>query len=296
MVYSITLIYHKSKGYIVARRYKSNPETENSWVAFLIVLILYNILSATLPNYEVVWLWVCFFSWIALCGLFSFLDERAKNKQKSTNITTNNSVNSRISDSSSASRVSVSKNKDNYTHEVKEKLFNEYIEKETDRIIKDNNLSDYKDKQAARMIAINNTKHSPEIMSDVWNLPIATAKEVEESISIQEEKKIANHTAYEGRISNKDKNKLKSVLGYKCEACGTDMSAIYGNIGQNYIELHHKIPYSDMKENEIRILTDKEFCVLCPNCHRMIHKLPNAGDIDLLTRIIKLNRKTDDSN
>lgn len=51
-----------------------------------------------------------------------------------------------------------------------------------------------------------------------------------------------------------------------------------------------------MKENEIRILTDKEFCVLCPNCHRMIHKLSNAGDIDLLTRIIKLNRKTDDSN
>lgn len=288
-------LYHKSKGFFVTRRYKSDPETVNAWAAFWITLIIVGILSNLIPfgdKLSFIWFWIGLFMWIGLCGLFSFLDSNAKNKQKSTT-TNNNGVSGGMSGYGNVSCVSVSKNNNNnYTHkEAKEKLFNEYIEKETDRIIKDNNISDYKDKQAARMIAINNTKHSPEAMSDIWNIPVATAKEVEESISIQEEKKVANHTAYEGRISNKDKNKLKSVLGYKCEACGTDMSVIYGNLGQNYIELHHKIPYSDMKENETRTLTDREFCVLCPNCHRMIHKLPDASDINLLSRIIKLNKK-----
>ena len=141
------------------------------------------------------------------------------------------------------------------------------------------------------MIAINNTKHSLEVMSNIWGLTPEIAKEIEEHISVKEDKRTTNHVAYEGRINNKDKNRLKSLLGYECEACGTDMSEIYGYIGQNYIELHHKIPYSDMKDNETRMLTDKEFCVLCPNCHRMIHKLPDAADIDLLARIVKLNKK-----
>ena len=295
MVYSIMLMYHQSKGTIVVRRYKSDPETENSWAAFWITLIVIGILSNLIPfgeKLDYLWFYIGFFMWIGLGVLFEFLDNNARNKQKSTApITNKDNISNKNYDSDNVSHVSVRKTENNYTRETKEKLFNDYIDRETEKIIKDNNISDNKDKQAARMIAINNAKHSSEVISDIWDIPAETAKEVEDSISVQEEKKIANHVAYEGRINNKDKNKLKSILGYKCEACGTDMSIIYGNIGQKYIELHHKIPYSNMKENETRTLTDKEFCVLCPNCHRMIHKLPDAGDIDLLTRIIKLNRK-----
>lgn len=178
-----------------------------------------------------------------------------------------------------------------YTDNKHEYKIDDYINNETQHLIKNNELTDAKDIYAAKLVATNKVNHSPQAISNIYNVSLDKAKEIEESITIQEEKKIANHTAYEGRISTADKNKLKAILGYKCSACGIDMSQIYGDIGQHYIELHHKIPYSNIKENEKRTLTEQEFCVLCPNCHRMIHKLPDASDIDLLSRIIKLNKK-----
>ena len=179
----------------------------------------------------------------------------------------------------------------NYTDATHEYKINDYISNATKHLISANGLKDNKDVYAAKLIATNKLNHSPKAISDIYNVPLDKAKEIEESITVKEEKKVANHITYEGRISTSDKNRLKAMLGYKCAACGKDMAQIYGDIGQHYIELHHKIPYADIKENETRTLTDHEFCVLCPDCHRMIHKLPDAGDIDLLTRIIKINKK-----
>ena len=45
-------------------------------------------------------------------------------------------------------------------------------------------------------------------------------------------------------------------------ACGKNMEESFGDIGKGYIELHHKIPYADMKENEERVLKISDF--LCP--------------------------------
>ncbi len=264
----------------MARKHTTDPETERAWLAFWVTVIIVGILSKliSLPDKLQSFIWLpVIFMWLGFICLFTFIDNHT-NKTKSQNFQTKNYS------------PSLHNNDNTYNKEEKSKILKDYISKQTNKIIRDNNLSDIKDKEAARILTINNAKYSPETIADIYNIPITLAKEVEESITIQEEKKVANHITYEGRISTKDKNKLKSILGYKCEACGTDMSAIYGKLGQNYIELHHKVPYSDMNENEARILTDKEFCVLCPNCHRMIHKLPNAGDIDLLTRIIKLNK------
>lgn len=115
-------------------------------------------------------------------------------------------------------------------------------------------------------------------------------EKIMDEVAIREEKRIKNHLSYEGRISASDKRKIKNSLGYVCDACGTDLSKIYGDIGNMYIELHHKIPYSDLKENEERLLNVNDFCVLCPNCHRMMHKLDDAGDIELLKTIVKINK------
>lgn len=111
-----------------------------------------------------------------------------------------------------------------------------------------------------------------------------------DKIAIKEEKRISNHITYEGRISYSNKRKLKKILGNTCSACGIKMSDIYGDIGNGYIELHHKIPYSEMSKNDSRVLTKNDFCVLCPNCHKMIHKLDDASDIELLSEIVKANK------
>lgn len=261
--------------------------TEPVWVllvSFIIISILPFLIILTDIDSK-------FDSWIENNFSHSIIKETLETKrtnQSFSHIDTNMSEHK--SNNCYSSKASVyNTQKDTYDTETK---LNDYIMKETDKIIKTNNITDTKDKEAARLFAFNNIRHSPKIISDIYNMSLENAKEVEESISVKEEKKVANHIAYEGRISIKDKNKIKSLLGYKCAACGKDMSEIYGDLGHNYIELHHKIPYSDMKENETRTLTDKEFCVLCPDCHRMIHKLPNAYDIDVLERIIKLHKKS----
>lgn len=130
---------------------------------------------------------------------------------------------------------------------------------------------------------------NPEKMKAILSISDERLEEIYTNNQIKEEKKLANHSAFEGRIGSSDKRKLKLALGFSCQACGKNMEDIYGVIGKNYIELHHKVPYSDMKENDTRVLSQDDFYVLCPNCHRMIHKLEDAGDIELLKRIIKLN-------
>ena len=59
------------------------------------------------------------------------------------------------------------------------------------------------------------------------------------------------------------------AFGYKCSACGIDFEKVYGQIGKQFIELHHIVPVSDgCAENNY-----KNLLPLCPNCHRMIHRL-----------------------
>ena len=55
----------------------------------------------------------------------------------------------------------------------------------------------------------------------------------------------------------------------KCEVCGFDFEAVYGELGAGYIEVHHKKPVSDGER-----ITDlnKDLVMLCSNCHRMIHR------------------------
>lgn len=107
-------------------------------------------------------------------------------------------------------------------------------------------------------------------------------------LSAKEYKKRINHFIYEGRLSSNDIEKIKKQLGYTCEACGFNFKSIYPKIGNKYIEAHHKIPYSQIKENDSRETTISDFAVLCSNCHKMIHKLNDPADIDGLKNIIKL--------
>lgn len=172
-----------------------------------------------------------------------------------------------------------------------EDKLNAYISTETNKLSSNNyNSLSKEDKQAISELAKMNVFNNPDYMKDAFS---ATDKELEEiytDLEIKEQKKIANHSTFEGRINSTDKRNLKNMLGFTCSACGKNMESIYGPIGRNYIELHHLIPYSEMQPNDTRTLSAQDFCVLCPDCHRMIHKLDNANDIDLLKRMIKLNQ------
>ncbi len=111
------------------------------------------------------------------------------------------------------------------------------------------------------------------------------------TLSQTERKQFKWHKVYEGRVNTK---KVKDILKHTCQACKFTFTDMYGDLGKDFIEAHHLVPYSELKEGEQRKLNiEKDFVVLCANCHRMIHRMENPDDISGLRLLIeKTQRKT----
>lgn len=74
---------------------------------------------------------------------------------------------------------------------------------------------------------------------------------------------------YERSRANRDR--CLAVHGYDCQVCGMNFEEEYGEIGEEYIEVHHLTPLPDLNEDyEIDPTTD--LIPVCPNCHKMIHR------------------------
>jgi predicted HNH restriction endonuclease len=75
------------------------------------------------------------------------------------------------------------------------------------------------------------------------------------------------------KFERKKANRLAclSVHGYKCAVCGFDFEENYGEIGKEFIEVHHIIPLSQIRKEYI-INPVKDLIPLCSNCHSMIHR------------------------
>ena len=53
-------------------------------------------------------------------------------------------------------------------------------------------------------------------------------------------------------------------------ACGFNFGEFYGDIGREFIEVHHLVPLSSAGQRETNPETD--LIVLCANCHRIVHR------------------------
>lgn len=95
---------------------------------------------------------------------------------------------------------------------------------------------------------------------------------------------------YHRRIerSSQYAKEVKKVHGLQCECCNLDFGKLYGEIGKGFIEVHHMIPLSSLTpESDKAYNIKKDFAVLCPNCHRMIHRLPDPSDLETLKKLTK---------
>ena len=105
--------------------------------------------------------------------------------------------------------------------------------------------------------------------------------------------------AYEGKHIEKETvviqrnraERQKCVDHYKCTcvACGLRMKDKYGELGDGVIEVHHLNPIH-LFDDSHRVNYLEDLVTLCPNCHTMIHKLANPGDIEGLKQIIEENK------
>lgn len=73
--------------------------------------------------------------------------------------------------------------------------------------------------------------------------------------------------------------------GYICKVCSFNFEQIYGEIGKNFIHVHHEKELSLMREDyEVDPINDMK--PVCPNCHSMLHKRKPAYSIEELKNIL----------
>jgi 5-methylcytosine-specific restriction protein A len=85
------------------------------------------------------------------------------------------------------------------------------------------------------------------------------------------------------------KQKFRAENGNKifCEICNFNFREIYGI---DYIEVHHMKAMANMEEDEVTSLAD--VCLVCPNCHRIIHSETPHFTIDKVKALIEKQKHT----
>lgn len=106
----------------------------------------------------------------------------------------------------------------------------------------------------------------------------ADTEDDELGMDVEDAKNLREHKRIE-RNRNLSK-KAKKIHGYKCKACGFDFEEKYGPIGREFIEAHHLVPLARLKGEVVSLSPQRDFTVLCSNCHRMIHKTESVGNVE----------------
>jgi 5-methylcytosine-specific restriction protein A len=104
--------------------------------------------------------------------------------------------------------------------------------------------------------------------------------------SSENEKKRRKWTNKVERNTKARKMALKKY-GHTCECCKISHE---DPICSAVFEVHHKVPYAEDFEERSLEITD--LAVLCANCHRMIHRMPDLGDIMALRTYQKVKQST----
>ena len=69
--------------------------------------------------------------------------------------------------------------------------------------------------------------------------------------------------------------------GAVCQVCKMKFDEVYGEIGSNFIEVHHAVPVGGRGEDSIGNLVP-----LCSNCHNMIHRRSPPYSVAELQKIV----------
>ncbi|WP_339516047.1 MrcB family domain-containing protein [Pseudomonas sp. RL_15y_Pfl2_60] len=107
--------------------------------------------------------------------------------------------------------------------------------------------------------------------------PTDTLGEAPSALSFEDATKFRIHKRIERNA--KLVKQVKAQKGCKCEVCSVNFKDRYGPIGEGYIEAHHLKPIASLKGSRIQMDPQKDFAVLCANCHRMVHRSGLVDDI-----------------
>jgi 5-methylcytosine-specific restriction enzyme A len=75
--------------------------------------------------------------------------------------------------------------------------------------------------------------------------------------------------------------------GHECQVCGFRFLDLYGEIGRNFIHVHHIVSLSSIRE-QYRVDPVRDLRPVCANCHAMLHtQEPPLSIQDLKARLLR---------
>ncbi len=124
--------------------------------------------------------------------------------------------------------------------------------------------SESKTEEVRRVLGILTNDIFPDEIQDNDNLVEGAKKQV-----------IVN--AYERNLMAREQ--CIGKYGYDCFVCGLNFMQRYGEIGKNFVHIHHLKPLSEIKA-EYKIDPVEDLRPVCPNCHAMLHMKNPPYNID----------------
>ena len=82
------------------------------------------------------------------------------------------------------------------------------------------------------------------------------------------------------------RQKCVEHYGTLCQVCNFDFEKIYGEIGKEFIHVHHKVDIATVG-NEYSVDPINDLIPVCPNCHSMLHKKKPAYSIEEIKELMK---------
>lgn len=127
------------------------------------------------------------------------------------------------------------------------------------------------------------------VPSDIL-LETGGTKEIEEARRYQVSRRIERNSKV-----RKDVLSIKEAI---CEGCGlnpkTHLNMIELKNNSVPLDVHHLTPISEISEGDkLTYRIPDDFALLCPTCHRLIHLLEDASDIDALRGIVRFKHMTE---
>ena len=113
---------------------------------------------------------------------------------------------------------------------------------------------------------------------------ISYANEIDDTMEFSEGKtKQVLVNSYER--NNEAREKCIEHFGLNCQVCDFNFQENFGELGNNFIHVHHKVDIATIgKEYIVNPITD--LIPVCPNCHSMLHKRKPSYTIEELKNIM----------
>lgn len=130
-------------------------------------------------------------------------------------------------------------------------------------------------------------------VSIIWQLKDNNYYPLEEAVPLdyENDKVFIEGTAKQILVNKYERNPVArriciSHYGTHCQICNFDFYKTYGELGRNFIHVHHLISFSQITE-EYELDPLKDLIPICPNCHSIIHRRHEPLSVNELIEIIR---------